>query len=138
MLSAAQAFVTLGLREAGYEYVNIDVRLPPTTIYSSDFTAPQDCWALLDRDPVTNEQIPDPSKFPRGIKALADDIHSLSLKLGIYRQMLTAVEVLWHSNREHSDAGTMTCAGYPGSLDYEAIDAATWQSWDIDCELFGF
>ncbi|KAH9998466.1 glycoside hydrolase superfamily [Russula compacta] len=98
VLGAAHSFVTLGLREAGYEYVNID-----------------DCWALWDRDPKTNEQVPDPSKFPRGIKAVADDIHSLGLKIGIY-----------------SDAGTKTCEGYPGSLGYEAIDAATWQSWDID------
>jgi alpha-galactosidase len=134
----AHSFVTLGLREAGYEYVNIDVRLPPIAVCSSDFTAPQDCWALLDRDPVTKEQVPDPLKFPRGIKALADHIHSLNLKLGIYRQMLSAVEVLWHSNHEHSDAGTLTCAGYPGSLYYEDVDAATWQTWGIDCELCGF
>lgn len=98
ILAAAQSFVSLGLREAGYEYVNID-----------------DCWALLERDPHTKEQIPDPVKFPNGIKALADEIHSLDLKIGIY-----------------SDAGTETCAGYPGSLGYEAIDAATWASWDIN------
>ncbi|KAH9034867.1 glycoside hydrolase superfamily [Lactarius pseudohatsudake] len=98
ILAAARSFVSLGLREAGYEYVNID-----------------DCWALLERDPHTKEQIPDPVKFPNGIKALADEIHSLDLKIGIY-----------------SDAGTETCAGYPGSLGYEAIDAATWASWDID------
>ena len=36
---------------------------------------------------------------------------------------------------QYSDAGTETCAGYPGSLGYEAIDAATWASWDIDCEF---
>ncbi|KAI9461320.1 glycoside hydrolase superfamily [Lactarius psammicola] len=94
VLAAARSFVSLGLRKAGYEY---------------------DCWALLDRDPHTQEQIPDPLKFPNGIKALADEIHSLGLKIGIY-----------------SDAGTETCAGYPGSLGYEVIDAATWASWDID------
>ncbi|KAH9054275.1 glycoside hydrolase [Lactarius vividus] len=98
ILAAARSFVSLGLREAGYEYVNID-----------------DCWALLERDPRTKEQIPDPVKFPNGIKALAEEIHSLGLKIGIY-----------------SDAGTETCAGYPGSLGYETIDAATWASWDID------
>jgi len=98
VLSAARLFVSLGLREAGYEYVNID-----------------DCWALLDRDSHTKEQIPDPIKFPKGIKALAHQIHTLDLKIGIY-----------------SDAGTLTCAGYPGSLGYEAIDAATWASWNID------
>ncbi|KAI0254137.1 glycoside hydrolase [Lactifluus subvellereus] len=98
VLAVAQSFVSLGLREAGYEYINID-----------------DCWALLDRDPNTNEQVPDPSRFPNGIKSLADQIHSLGLKMGIY-----------------SDAGTKTCEGYPGSLGYEAVDAATWQSWGID------
>jgi alpha-galactosidase len=98
-------------------------------------TTPQDCWALRDRDPYTNEMVPDPSKFPRGIKALAGDIHSLGLKIGIYRQILIAVQLILHSNREYSDAGTKTCAEYPGSLGYETVDAATWQSWDIDCEL---
>jgi len=98
VLAAAHSFVTLGLREAGYEYVNID-----------------DCWALCDRDPKTSEQVPDPLRFPRGIKTLADHIHSLGLKIGIY-----------------SDAGTKTCEGYPGSLGYEAVDATTWESWGID------
>ncbi|KAI0277399.1 glycoside hydrolase [Russula aff. rugulosa BPL654] len=72
VLAAAHSFVSLGLRKAGYEYVNID-------------------------------------------DSLAHDIHALGLKIGIY-----------------SDAGTETCAGYPGSLGYEATDAATWESWDID------
>ncbi|KAI9509426.1 glycoside hydrolase [Russula earlei] len=115
VLTAAKTFVSLGLKEAGYEYVNID-----------------DCWSLLERDPVTNEQVPDPAKFPRGIKAVANDIHSMGLKIGIYRQILSAVGIFWYSYREYSDAGTETCAGYPGSLGYEAVDAATWQSWDID------
>ena len=48
---------------------------------------PQDCWALLDRDSHTKEQIPDPIKFPKGIKALAHEIHSLGLKIGIYRRV---------------------------------------------------
>ena len=39
------------------------------------------------------------------------------------------------SDHGYSDAGTKTCEGYPGSLGYEALDAATWQSWGIDCEL---
>jgi alpha-galactosidase len=33
----------------------------------------------------------------------------------------------------YRDAGTATCAGYPGSLGYEAIDAATFSSWGVDC-----
>ena len=88
MLAAAHSFVTLGLREAGYEYVNIDVSLSSAVFSYFDFNTPQDCWALCDRDPKTNEQVPDPLRFPRGIKALADHIHSLGLKIGIYRQIL--------------------------------------------------
>ena len=49
------------------------------------FTIPQDCWSLSNRHPGTNELVPDPLKFPRGIKALAHDIHALGLKIGIYR-----------------------------------------------------
>lgn len=102
------------------------------------FTKPQDCWSLSDRQPGTNELVHDPLKFPRGIKALAHDIHALGLKIGIYRQILLVVQVIWHSDREYSDAGIKTCAGYPGSLGYEATDAATWESWGIDCELHDY
>lgn len=35
-----------------------------------------------------------------------------------------------------SDAGTATCAGFPGSLYYEDIDAQTWDEWGIDCKYF--
>ena len=86
MLAVAESFVTLGLRDAGYEYVNIDVCLSPAAIVLLHLkNISQDCWALCDRDPKTNEQIPDPLKFPHGMKALADRIHSLGLKIGIYR-----------------------------------------------------
>jgi hypothetical protein len=43
---------------------------------------------------------------------VASRVHALGLKFGIY-----------------SDAGTNTCAGYPGSLGREATDAAAWSSW---------
>lgn len=61
--------------------------------------------------------VPDPVKFPNGISGAASQVHALGLKLGIY-----------------SDAGTATCAGYPGSLGYESIDVATWSEWGVDCE----
>lgn len=64
----------------------------------------------------TGQLVPDTTKFPSGLKAVADDVHALGLKIGIY-----------------SDAGTATCAGFPGSLGYEATDAATWDEWGIDC-----
>lgn len=40
----------------------------------------------------------DPAKFPSGMATIAADVHAKGLKFGIY-----------------SDAGSKTCAGYPGS-----------------------
>ncbi|EKM54559.1 glycoside hydrolase family 27 protein [Phanerochaete carnosa HHB-10118-sp] len=74
-----------------------------------------DCWAEMQRNSTTQRIVPDPSKFPDGIDGLVTQIHALELKAGIY-----------------SDAGTATCAGFPGSLGYEAIDAATFTEWGID------
>lgn len=71
----ADAMVESGLRDAGYTYINID-----------------DCWHGK-RDDNGFIQA-DPVKFPNGMKAVADYVHSKGLKLGIY-----------------SDAGTGTCAG---------------------------
>jgi alpha-galactosidase len=62
----ADAFVTSGMRDAGYKYLNID-----------------DCWALPTRDADGN-LVANPAKFPSGIAALADYVHARGLKLGIY------------------------------------------------------
>ncbi|XP_031104630.1 alpha-galactosidase-like [Ipomoea triloba] len=92
------AIVSSGLSALGYEYVNLD-----------------DCWAELNRDSQGNF-VPKASKFPSGMKALADYVHSKGLKLGIY-----------------SSAGTQTCSQQmPGSLGYEDQDAKTFASWGID------
>ncbi|EWM18958.1 alpha-galactosidase [Kutzneria sp. 744] len=93
----ADAMVANGMRKAGYQYVNID-----------------DCWLEKQRDAAGN-LVPDPVKFPDGIKAVADYVHAKGLKLGIYE-----------------DAGTATCAGYPGSLGHEKQDAASFASWGVD------
>ncbi|MFF1280448.1 glycoside hydrolase family 27 protein [Streptomyces sp. NPDC058299] len=95
--STAQAMHTNGMQAAGYTYVNID-----------------DCWMTHSRD-SGGHLVPDPAKFPSGIKGTADYVHSLGLKLGIYE-----------------DAGTATCAGYPGSLGHETTDAQTFASWGVD------
>ncbi|SHF02828.1 glycoside hydrolase family 27 protein [Streptoalloteichus hindustanus] len=63
----ADALVSSGMRDAGYEYVNID-----------------DCWAEPDRDPASGRLRPHRTKFPGGIGALADFVHARGLKLGIY------------------------------------------------------
>lgn len=92
----ADAMVASGMKDAGYQYIFID-----------------DGWQG-GRD-NKNNILPDPKKFPDGIKALADYVHSKGLKLGIY-----------------SDAAQLTCAGYTASLDFEKQDAKTFASWGID------
>lgn len=62
-----------------------------------------------------NRIVPDPERFPSGMKALADYVHSKGLKIGIY----TAVSAT-------------TCGGYMASLGYEAIDAQTFADWGFD------
>lgn len=96
LMEMADAMVNSGMRDAGYNYLIID-----------------DGWQG-GRD-NRNNIIPDPQKFPAGIKALADYVHSKGLKLGIY-----------------SDAATLTCAGYTASLGFEEQDAKTFASWGID------
>ncbi len=92
----ADAMVTSGMRDAGYIYLVID-----------------DCWQI-DRDAQGNI-LPDPQRFPSGMKALADYIHSKGLKFGLY-----------------SDAGTLTCQKRPGSRGYEFQDARQYAAWDVD------
>lgn len=98
----ADIISTNGMKEAGYEYVNLD-----------------DCWQI-GRYPDGRIMI-DSVRFPSGIKALADYVHSKGLKLGIY-----------------SDAGLMTCAKRPGSFRYEEIDAQTYAEWGIDYLKYDF
>ncbi|KAF5351855.1 hypothetical protein D9756_007703 [Leucocoprinus leucothites] len=97
VLATAHQFVSLGLKDVGYEYINID-----------------DCWSMMSRD-IFGRIVPDPNKFPNGISGVANQVHGLGLKMGIY-----------------SDAATKTCAGFPGSLGSEVIDATTFASWGID------
>ncbi len=92
----ADAMVASGMKDVGYQYINID-----------------DCWHG-ERDSRGFIQ-PDPERFPSGMKALADYIHSKGLKLGIY-----------------SDAGWKTCGGRPGSRGYEYQDAMKYAEWGVD------
>ena len=81
MKETADALVATGMRDAGYQYVVID-----------------DCWQVRRDD--QGRIVPDPQRFPSGMKALADYVHSKGLKFGLY-----------------SDAGTGTCEKRPGSKD---------------------
>jgi alpha-galactosidase len=92
----ADAMVRSGMKDAGYQYVVID-----------------DCWQV-ERDQNGNI-IADAKRFPSGMKALADYVHSKGLKFGLY-----------------SDAGVKTCAGRPGSRGYEYQDARQYAAWGVD------
>jgi len=93
----ADRMVDDGYLDCGYDYLVID-----------------DCWSELKRD-EKGRLVPDLVKFPNGMKALADYVHSKGLKFGIY-----------------SCVGNYTCAGYPASFEYEFIDAETFAEWGID------
>lgn len=100
--SVADNMVRTGLADLGYKYIIID-----------------DCWQI-GRDKQGNILV-DPAKFPSGMKALADYIHSKGLKFGLY-----------------SSAGNKTCQGRPGSRGHEYQDARTYASWDIDFLKYDF
>ncbi len=94
----ADAIGSSGLKDCGYEYVVID-----------------DCWSAKDGRDGNGDLAPDPHKFPNDMKALADYVHGLGLKIGIY-----------------SDAADMTCARHPGSFGFEDQDARLWAAWGFD------
>jgi alpha-galactosidase len=92
----ADTIAATGMKDAGYQYIVID-----------------DCWQVS-RDKSGNI-VPDAQRFPSGMKALADYVHSKGLKFGVY-----------------SDAGARTCEGRPGSAGYEVEDARVYASWGVD------
>jgi alpha-galactosidase len=93
----ADAMAANGMREAGYTYIVID-----------------DCWAKKERDADGN-LVADPVKFPNGMKALGDYLHSKGFKFGMY-----------------GCAGKTTCGGYPGGRGHEFQDARLYASWGVD------
>lgn len=96
--SMADALVSSGLKDAGYRYVIVDAG-----------------WKAKNRD-SHGRLVPDPRKFPSGMKALADYVHSKGLKFGLY-----------------TDAGTEDCvSGAPGSAGFEEQDAALFGEWGVD------
>lgn len=96
-LQTASLFDSLGLSALGYSYINID-----------------DCWSLRDRS-SDGALVPDPDKWPRGIRPVVDEIHAMGLQFGLY-----------------GCAGTLTCASFPGSWGHEQQDAELLAEWDVD------
>ena len=101
----ADVMVSSGMKDAGYVYLNLD-----------------DNWMATSRDSSGNLRA-DPTRFPSGMKALGDYIHSKGLKFGIY-----------------GDHGLLTCYHYyngpssaqSGSYGKETRDANTYASWGVD------
>ena len=79
-----------------------------------------DCW-MEARDNLTGHILPFADKFPSGMKALGDYIHSLGLKFGVY-----------------SGAGDKTCEDGPGSAGYEEQDARDYAAWGVDYVKYDF
>lgn len=106
MREMAAAVVAKGLKAAGYVYINL----------SEGWMA--ECFRL---GKCGNGRLPngtimaDPVRYPSGIAALANHIHGMGLKFGIYL-----------------DAGERTCAGFPGSDGYEETDLAQVVAWGAD------
>jgi alpha-galactosidase len=93
----AEALIKNGMQEAGYNYIVID-----------------DGWEAMERDAQGN-LVPDPNKFPSGLKALGDYLHEKGFKFGI-----------------HNCAGAKTCSGFPGGRGHEFQDALAYASWGVD------
>lgn len=103
IMDMADAMVESGMKDAGYEYINID-----------------DNWMAKTRD-ENGDLVPDPTRFPDGIKGVADYVHSKGLKLGIY-----------------SSNGTRTCMGLPASQGNEERDAKKFAEWGVDYLKYDF
>jgi len=106
MREAADIMISSGMADVGYQYVNVD-----------------DCWMMAPKhnDPLRVGRLRDaqgvllPNKYFPDMKLLADYIHSKGLKAGIY-----------------ISPGPLTCAGFAGSWQHEALDAKTFADWGYD------
>jgi alpha-galactosidase len=101
--SVADAFVSAGLKDAGYTYVNID-----------------DTWSNKAGRASDGSLQADPTKFPDGISAVADHVHAAGLKLGIYGDRGTATCGGYPGSQgyETQDAGSFASWG----VDYLKYD----------------
>ncbi|XP_052076326.1 alpha-N-acetylgalactosaminidase-like isoform X2 [Mytilus californianus] len=96
LMQMADRMTEDGYLQAGYEYLSVD-----------------DCWMAKERRMRT--LIADPERFPNGMKAVIDYVHSKGLKFGIY-----------------GSVGNKTCKGYPGNKYHMERDAATYAEWGVD------
>ncbi len=106
MRAAADAMVSSGMINHGYQYVNIDDcwAVKPGAADPTLGGEPRDMWSMVN----ANQRFPD-------MKALTDYIHSKGLKAGIY-----------------TSPGPLTCAGHVGAYQHEELDAQRFAEWGFD------
>lgn len=119
--SIADYIVSSGLKEIGVEYVQIDAGWQYMLADANDYfeknqdgsySRHSDGTVVRNTDGVI---VPDATKFPNGMKAVADYVHSLGLKIGIYQS-----------------PGPLDCMRAMGSMGFEEIDAQTFADWEYD------
>lgn len=93
---AVELFQNKGLYECGWNHIMMD-----------------DLWQGTRKADGTPQ--PNASRFPNGLKTVADYVHQNGMKFGLY-----------------TDAADRTCAGAFGSYGYETIDAKTYAEWGVD------
>lgn len=93
---AVELFQNKGLYECGWNHIMMD-----------------DLWQGTRKADGTPQ--PNASRFPNGLKTVADYVHKNGMKFGLY-----------------TDAADRTCAGAFGSYGYETIDAKTYAEWGVD------
>lgn len=93
---AVELFQNKGLYECGWNHIMMD-----------------DLWQGTRKADGTPQ--PNASRFPNGLKTVADYVHQNGMKFGLY-----------------TDAADRTCAGAFGSYGYEEIDAKTYAEWGVD------
>ena len=96
-MAQAEKFLELGLKDVGYSYIVLD----------------DGCYQ---EKRVDGRLACETLKFPSGFKGLADKLHAMGLKFGMY-----------------NDIGTNLCGGAAvGTCGFEEVDAASYKEWDID------
>ncbi|MBC9713159.1 ricin-type beta-trefoil lectin domain protein [Streptomyces sp. TRM66268-LWL] len=100
----ADAIVSSGMRDLGYEYVVVD-----------------DCWFDPNRDSAGNLRA-NPTRFPSGMKALGDYLHARGLKFGLYQAPLDRTCAQYFGSYP----------GATGSLGHEEQDARQFAAWGVD------
>ncbi|MFG2046712.1 glycoside hydrolase family 27 protein [Micromonospora sp. NPDC048935] len=100
----ADAIVSSGMRDLGYNYVVVD-----------------DCWFNPNRDSSGNIQ-GDPTRFPSGMKALGDYLHARDLKFGIYQVPVDKTCAQYFNSYP----------GATGSRGHEVQDARQFAAWGVD------